>query len=356
MRMNCRTCQHELSQCLDGRLPSGRRAAVMQHADGCADCAAFWSELQQAQELILRLPRQRTGGGFREALWERIQSGEGTPPAVFHEPVPVATKVRYVATGAAAAALLLIAFHFGTNRSSATPEQLGSAKPRAESVTASPPVASVTPPAITQPLTARLAGFEPFTPTLMGHEAAVQFDANLALAKDYAERLPRAADDGIASRLCDRAGEMTRLGRVLLDLQAHQHVWFPDAVGSELKLVVDQFDKLYHRGDPAMAAGPIATVLHGVTPLNLQRQLLSKVSYSCSELEGFQRRWAEHPDVFRLLFVAGPEAGGACPDQLHLSLSLVPQGDCETRVLVVPRSRMQGEGYSLVLRTIGTGR
>lgn len=41
--MNCNTCRFELSQCLDGRLASGRRAIVMQHAADCEECAAFWT-------------------------------------------------------------------------------------------------------------------------------------------------------------------------------------------------------------------------------------------------------------------------------------------------------------------------
>src|SRR5688572_23870014 len=106
--MNCTTCRFELSQCLDGRLPSGRRAIVMQHASECTDCGTFWAELQAAQRLTLQLRRPRVGPDFREALWVRIQAGEGTPDAVFHEPVPLVVKLRYALTGAAAAAAALL--------------------------------------------------------------------------------------------------------------------------------------------------------------------------------------------------------------------------------------------------------
>ena len=61
--MNCNTCRYELSQCLDGRLPSGRRAVVMQHVDGCEVCSAFWAELQAAQQLTLQLPKERVSAG-----------------------------------------------------------------------------------------------------------------------------------------------------------------------------------------------------------------------------------------------------------------------------------------------------
>lgn len=106
--MNCNTCRYELSQCLDGRLPSGRRAVVMQHLETCEACAEFWEEMQAAQRLTLQLPRESVGANFRDGLWERIRAGEGTPDAMFHEPVPVLAKVRYALTGAAAAAATLL--------------------------------------------------------------------------------------------------------------------------------------------------------------------------------------------------------------------------------------------------------
>lgn len=106
--MNCNSCRYELSLCLDGRLPSGRRGIVMQHVEGCESCSTFWSELEAAQRLTLSLPREKVSDGFRDQLWERIRSGEGTPDAVFHEPVPLLAKARYALTGAAAAAAVLL--------------------------------------------------------------------------------------------------------------------------------------------------------------------------------------------------------------------------------------------------------
>src|SRR5262245_52243425 len=106
--MNCTTCRYELSQCLDGRLPSGRRTIVLQHASQCEGCGTFWAELQAAQRLTLRLQRPRVSESFRESLWARVQAGEGTPDAVFREPVPLLAKLRYALTGAAAAAAALL--------------------------------------------------------------------------------------------------------------------------------------------------------------------------------------------------------------------------------------------------------
>ncbi len=106
--MNCRECQRDMSPCLDGRLPSGRRSVVMEHLEACEECAKLWGEFQQAQELVLRMPVRPVSPDFHTRLWERIKAGEGTPQAVFAEPMPLATKARYVLIGAAAAALLLV--------------------------------------------------------------------------------------------------------------------------------------------------------------------------------------------------------------------------------------------------------
>ncbi len=106
--MNCRECQRDMSPCLDGRLPSGRRSVVMEHLEACEECTKLWGEFQQAQELVLRMPVRPVSPDFHTRLWERIKAGEGTPQAVFAEPMPLAAKARYVLIGAAAAALLLV--------------------------------------------------------------------------------------------------------------------------------------------------------------------------------------------------------------------------------------------------------
>jgi len=112
--LNCTACRFELSQCLDGRLASGRRAEVMNHAESCATCGSFWLELQAAQRLTLSLREAEVSHNFRDGLWTRIHTGEGTPSAVFTEQVPLWSKVRYTLTGAAAAAALLIGVSFLT--------------------------------------------------------------------------------------------------------------------------------------------------------------------------------------------------------------------------------------------------
>ncbi|MEZ5966679.1 MAG: zf-HC2 domain-containing protein [Planctomycetota bacterium] len=107
--MHCSHAEHLLSLNLDGRLSTGQRQLLSKHIAECARCHATDRELVAARELALSLPVQPVSSEFREELWQRIRAGEGTPEAVFREPVPFATKVRYFATGAAAAAALLVA-------------------------------------------------------------------------------------------------------------------------------------------------------------------------------------------------------------------------------------------------------
>ena len=155
--MNCNTCRYELSQCLDGRLPSGRRATVLAHAEACAPCGQFWEELQSAQRLTLSLRPTQVGGDFREGLWERIQAGEGTPDAVFQEPIPVATKVRYTLSGAAAAAALLIGVTLlqGERRAPSASEEVAATAP------VTTPGSVVERPRVEQPRLEQAAGLQP---------------------------------------------------------------------------------------------------------------------------------------------------------------------------------------------------
>jgi hypothetical protein len=101
--------EHELSQFLDGRLPSGRREQILERLGRDPAAADLLDEMERAQDLARTLPSHPIGRSFSETLWERIRAGEGTPDAVFREPLPFWTKARYVATGAAAAALLIAA-------------------------------------------------------------------------------------------------------------------------------------------------------------------------------------------------------------------------------------------------------
>lgn len=107
--MGCRVREYEMSLSLDGRLPSGRRAALLRHIAECDTCSDVWESMKQGQDLALSLPGFHVSGSFRQGLQRRIESGEGAPDAVYRDPVPGRTKVRYVLSGAAAAAVVIVA-------------------------------------------------------------------------------------------------------------------------------------------------------------------------------------------------------------------------------------------------------
>lgn len=109
--MSCSRYQFELSQCLDGRLTSARRREVMAHTDTCPRCSVAWVEMQEAQSLIFRLDQPTVSTSFRNRVWDRVESGEGTPEVLLNGPITMGTKFRYGLFGAAAAALLLVTYN-----------------------------------------------------------------------------------------------------------------------------------------------------------------------------------------------------------------------------------------------------
>ena len=113
--MTCNRYQYQLSLHLDGRLSSARRDSLMQHLADCSSCQSLWQEMQSAQDLALSLPSQPVSPDFKDSLLTRIRSGEGTPEAVFHEPVPKLVKLRYLASGAAAAAVIIFGLSWYDN-------------------------------------------------------------------------------------------------------------------------------------------------------------------------------------------------------------------------------------------------
>ncbi len=115
--MNCSGFQFLMSLNLDGRLSSARREMLLDHLAECGDCARLAEEMREAQHLALSLPKERNSNDFQETLWERIQSGEGTPDGAFYEPVPWSQRLRYIASGAAAAALFLVVLNWASPQS-----------------------------------------------------------------------------------------------------------------------------------------------------------------------------------------------------------------------------------------------
>jgi anti-sigma factor RsiW len=249
--MNCNQGRYELSQCLDGRLPSGRRALVMEHVEKCAECGAFWTELQAAQRLVLELPREHVGERFREQLWERIRAGEGTPEAVFHEPIPFAAKVRYALTGAAAAAAVLLvalALRHRDEPKSRGPEVVAEAKtqgglqPRTHFSDVGPTEATLASDDILRldrnPL---LSSTRRLTTDLVALEAARQLEQRYATVHQALDRLQdrSIAPEIAVDQMVDNADELHSFGELLLEMSDRRRLVFVEPeVGTDLRVAV----------------------------------------------------------------------------------------------------------------------
>jgi len=321
--MNCTTCQYELSMCLDGRLPSGRRTVVMHHVDECERCATFWSELQAAQKLALLLPRERVSEGFREQLWERIRAGEGTPEAVFHEPVPLLAKVRYVLTGAAAAAVVLLCARLFRDEPAAAPKEEqrlatidsapapnggarlrtvanggGALQPREETFRFED--------------TPLVSSAQRLTTDVFALEAARQLEQRHANAQFALRRLgDDVAQDGTAvDQVLRNASEFRTFGECLLDLRDRKRLRFdgPD-VEADLRYAVKML------GANGLQRRDVGTVRDIVTPAlqsshfgHLSKLIALTPLNPREERDVLYQFNAQRPEVFPMLFfVIGSE-------------------------------------------------
>ena len=258
--MNCNPCRYELSQCLDGRLPSGRRAAVLAHAESCRACGAFWRDLQAAQELTRSLRSSAVSAGFREQLWERVQAGEGTPDAVFLAPVRTWTKVRYALTGAAAAAALLIGVSMLQTERANRPESTeiamaatradGDAQKRTSSAATAARSTSFlqdrSPPA-SYPQNALLSNARPLTLQLLAREAASQLEQHY---QEAAIGMRMMRDPGhnrtaAARKVIQNAEDVRDFGELLIDLRQRDRLVFTDdEVDRDLNFAVEWLDRV----------------------------------------------------------------------------------------------------------------
>lgn len=356
--MNCTTCRYELSQCLDGRLPSGRRALVMQHATQCDDCGTFWAELQAAQQLTLRLQRPRVSGDFRESLWQRIQAGEGTPDAVFHEPVPMLAKLRYALTGAAAAAAALLCVTWlGPKDEGLTPRLVAKADP---ADTSSQPIVEdarsgngnrvnmvfhqEAPPIDESPLisaTQRL-GFN-----LLASEAAKQLDNRYAAATGGLRRLNQPdAGDAVMEQVLANADEFLTFGELLLDMRDRERLLFKDAnVELDLRFAVNMLNRGRH-------ASRNLQVVHDVVAPALSSHRLSAVSRTIApvsldpreEMDVLAHLNTQRPDIFPKLFIVLGSNDALCQELglFRSGAAFVMEDDCGSS-WVVPRSRADAQ-------------
>jgi hypothetical protein len=394
--MNCTTCRYELSQCLDGRLPSGRRTVVMQHAETCAACGQFWAELQAAQRLTLQLQQPRVSPGFREELWERIRAGEGTPEAVFREQVPTLTKLRYALTGAAAAAGVLLAASLwrgdpqaptgaqdpiAQGQAESGPTDLGAANPVADAGNRLQPRSNA-PRGTTGG--AQVAGFagndfhdnpllassQRLTPTLVAVETAKQLEqryeaVNYALRR--AESNPAEAPAAIREAW-QKADEFQGLGEVLLDLRNRQRLSFRDQeVDSDLRFAVN----MLRRGRQGLRDETTVRTVVGEALRSDRLGSLSRTIYVApsvdprEDMDVLVHLNTQRPDVFRQLFFVLPSPNA---DELNLLVGeavFLMADDCgpswvaprsevtEREALNILRQQLQGGGVQVKIHQVG---
>lgn len=355
--MNCNSCRFELSQCLDGRLPSGRSAIVMQHVDECAGCADYWAELQAAQELVLRLPRTTVGGDFRDRLWARIRAGEGTPDAVFREPVPTMTKVRYALTGAAAAAaVLLAALWLRDNHPPADEQDVAIANRGDLTVTNDAPQQSNAvrigghrpidgADAYDTNSFALVSSAQPLTANLVAMEAAKQFEQRLDNANWAMQRLRSEPDNTVALRQTfENVDELRGFGNLLLTLRERDRLAFSDNdVDADLRVAVNMLDeKRLTKRNLDTVRSVVAPALSSKNLGNLRKTIFVQSSIDPrEEIDVLWRLTTMQPEVFaQMFFVMGN------PDDTCESFGLprrndvfVLQGQCGPQ-WVSPRSNV----------------
>jgi len=316
--MNCNHCRYELSQCLDGRLPSGRRALVMQHAEQCAECGTFWSELQAAQQLALELPGEHVGEQFREQLWERIRAGEGTPEAVFHEPVPIGAKIRYALTGAAAAAVVLLGVL----------SLRGDAEPKSAELVADSAAPNRLQPRVHDnrpdtPLSGEatfaaddflrldrnplLASTQRLTTDVVALEAARQLEQRYMTVHHALDRLQdRSLDADIGvGQVLENADEFHTFGELLLEMSDRRRLVFVEPeVGTDLRFAVSLLGQTrLLRRDQASVADMVGKALQSRRLGSISGMISLVPMDPREERDVLVRMNAQRPDVFPKLFI-----------------------------------------------------
>lgn len=346
--MNCNQSRYQLSQCLDGRLPSGRRTLVMEHVAQCRECETFWEELQAAQRLVLSLPREEVGESFRDQLWQRIQAGEGTPEAVFHEPVPLAAKVRYALVGAAAAAAVLVAVTLLRNDPAPQhrPEPIASADPDVvqpqmrEAQLAGDGFGD----ALLRPeLDPLFASTQRLTTDLVALEAARQLERHFTTVHSTLGRLQRLEIDpsiGV-EQVLDDADDIHTLGDLLLELRDRGRLMFVEPeVGADLQVAVgllgqtgvlrrdrDRVTTLVGRALESRRLGSISAKI-SLTPMTAreEREVLARLNH-------------QRPEVFPKLFFVFPAEGDMYARGIRNGLFLMEDA-CGTS-WVAPRTEVE---------------
>ncbi|HZN39334.1 MAG TPA: hypothetical protein VFD82_11060 [Planctomycetota bacterium] len=356
--MNCSTCRYELSQCLDGRLPSGRRAIVMRHVETCAVCSAFWTDLQAAQNLTLRLGKMRVSEGFRERLWERIGAGEGTPAAVFHEPVPLLTKFRYAVTGAAAAAVVLLGVTWA--RGDRTVQRDPVVKPDRLGVQAA---ADIGVQGDQSPMIPMMSWARPLTCELVAVETAKQLEQRHAAVTAGIRKLnhdgfsPGAAgSDAAVQQILHDADEFCGLGGILLDLRDHERLYFTNSeVDADLRYAVSLLRRSQQDArNLETVRSLVARALNSGRLANVSRTITLVPSNPREEVDVLMRLITTRHDVFPKLFIVVGNIDEAFRDY-DLSRNFFEMRDECGPVLVAPRSEVEAGGLRILRARLSGG-
>ena len=359
----------------------------MNHAEACSSCGQFWLDLQAVQELTLNLKNtEATSSNFRDGLWQRINSGEGTPSAVFDEQVPLWNKVRYALTGAAAAAALLIGTTFLTKEQGETNNAFRSAvsvsnldqNSRSIEQSQSRPANLVSNgPSLRG---ARLQGDGRQGSTLQGStlqgtmlqgtmlqgtmqprravqpslmQSAKQLDMEVLAVEAVRQLEERFATASLGIRMMDKgesnrdlaiaqilesAQEMRGFGEVLVDLREHETLYFIDAsIDAELDYAVKMLTRASEDQMPGAQTVEsfVAPVLKSGGLANVSRAITLKPTNQRQQQQVIFRVNSMRPEVFSKLFVILGK-----PEQRHPSAAFILDGECDI-FWVAPRSEIQ---------------
>ncbi|MCA8941484.1 MAG: zf-HC2 domain-containing protein, partial [Planctomycetes bacterium] len=277
--MSCSRFHFLLSLNLDGRLSSARRESLLDHLAECSACAHLADEMREAQQLALSLPHERISSGFHESLWERIQAGEGSPEATFHEPVPLTTRLRYVATGAAAAALFLVALN---SIAPTEPEQPADTigQPRTETVASAAPVADSLRPAAV-PSTGRTLAqrvrlqANPINPTNVAQVAQQITIENVnylqSRARDLEDQLQVAHAPAIRATLDEPLRELQSATHLMQWMSGEDFIHLSPDTEAELR-VADRIFPMLQKAQDAESIRSALALLRDLNTANFSRR------------------------------------------------------------------------------------
>ena len=72
--MRCPSVQERLSAYQDGEISGKERERIAAHLEGCPACRRAYAELEQAWQLLEKIPEIQASAGFEGRLFERINA------------------------------------------------------------------------------------------------------------------------------------------------------------------------------------------------------------------------------------------------------------------------------------------